>query len=197
EKAQKAHPGKDLRPVSIHAQTARRDQIDAMKRLGVIPSFFTAHTYFWGDWHINPTLGRERAFQISPLGYASTIGLKFSNHNDAPVVPPDMLTLAWTAVNRLSRSGVVVGPDERVPPYTALKAMTDWAAYQYFEEGSKGTLEAGKLADMVILSANPLKVDPLTIKDIDVIETIKEGKTVYRADELGTKWAPRRPRIRL
>jgi predicted amidohydrolase YtcJ len=88
-----------------------------------------------------------------------------------------------------------VGPDERVPPYVALKALTDWAAYQYFEEADKGTLEPGKRADLVILSENPLKADPLKIKDIEVIETIKDGQVIYRADELGTKWAPRRPRI--
>jgi hypothetical protein len=166
-----------------------------MKELGIVPSFFSAHTYFWGDWHINETFGKERAYGISPLAYATSLGLKFSNHTDSPVVPPDMMMLVWTAVNRLSRSAEVVGPDERASPYIALKALTDWAAYQYFEEGQKGTLEPGKRADLVILSANPLKVDPLKIKDIDVVETIKDGTVIYRADELGTKWAPRRPRI--
>lgn len=186
---------KDIRPVAIHAQLARRDQVDRMKELGIEPSFFSAHTYFWGDWHINETFGKERAYGISPLNYANSIGLKFSNHTDSPVVPPDMMMLAWTAVNRLSRTGVVVGPDERVSPYVALKALTDWAAYQYFEESDKGTLEPGKRADLVILTANPLKVDPLKIKDIDVSETIKDGKVIYSADALGTKWAPRRPKI--
>jgi hypothetical protein len=166
-----------------------------MKELGIVPSFFSAHTYFWGDWHINETFGKERAFGISPLAYATRLGLKFSNHTDSPVVPPDMMMLVWTAVNRLSRSAEIVGPDERASPYIALKALTDWAAYQYFEEGHKGTLEPGKRADLVILSANPLKVDPLKIKDIDVVETIKDGTVIYRADEQGTKWAPRRPRI--
>ena len=106
-----------------------------------------------------------------------------------------MMMLAWTAVNRMSRSGEVVGPDERVSPYIALKALTDWAAYQYFEDAEKGTLEHGKRADLVILTENPLKVDPLKIKDIDVSQTIKDGKVIYAADELGTKWAPRRPKI--
>lgn len=193
-KAREKYGPKDLRPVAIHAQLARHDQIDTMKSLGVVPSFFTAHTYFWGDWH-RKSFGEERAGGISPLAYAYEKDLKFSNHNDSPVVPPDMMTLTWTAVNRLTRSGKVLGPEERVSPYVALKSITDWAAYQYFEESTKGTLETGKRADLVILSANPLKVDPLTIKDIDVIETIKDGKAIYRADELGTKWAPRRPKI--
>jgi hypothetical protein len=104
----------------------------------------------------------------------------FTNAADAPVVPPDILTnLVWTAVNRVSRSGAVIGPDERVSPYWALKAVTDYAAYQHFEEKSKGTLTAGKMADLVILDKNPLKVKPLSIKDIAVVETIKEGKTVF------------------
>jgi predicted amidohydrolase YtcJ len=182
-RARRKHGAKDLRPVAIHAQLARHDQVDSMKALGIMPSFFTAHTFFWGDWHVNETFGQERAFGISPLAYANSIGLRFSNHNDAPVVPPDMLVLAWTAVNRTSRSGVVVGPDERVSPLVALKAMTIWAAYQYFEEGSKGSLEPGKRADLVVLSDNPLTVKPETIKDIAVVETVKDGRTIYTSAE--------------
>jgi hypothetical protein len=179
ERARRVVGPKDLRPVAIHAQFARHDQVDRMKQLGIVPSFFTAHTYFWGDTHIE-TFGRERAFGISPLAYAQGIGLKYSNHNDSPVVPPDILMLTWTAVNRLSRSGVVVGPQERVTPYVALKAVTDWAAYQYHEEREKGTLEVGKRADLVILDGNPLKVDPMKIRDLRVLETIKDGRTIHR-----------------
>jgi predicted amidohydrolase YtcJ len=178
ERARRIVGAKDLRPVAIHAQFARHEQVDRMKALGIVPSFFTAHTFFWGDTHIE-TFGAERAFGISPLAHAHGIGLKFSNHNDSPVVPPDILMLTWTAVNRLSRSGVVVGPKERVSPYVALKAVTDWAAYQYHEEAEKGTLEVGKLADLVVLDRNPLTVDPARIREIRVLETIKEGKTIY------------------
>lgn len=194
-KARAKHGPRDMRPVAIHAQFARHDQIDAMKKLGIVPSFFSAHAYFWGDWHINETMGKDRAFGLSPMAYAASRGLRFSNHTDSPVVPPDMMMLVWTAVNRLSRSGVVVGPNERATPYVALKALTEWAAWQYFEEKSKGTLEPGKRADLVILSNNPLRVDSATIKDISVIETVKDGKTIYRASETGVKWAPRRPKI--
>ncbi len=180
-KARAKYPEKDLRPVAIHSQLARHDQLDAMNKLGVVPSFFTAHTFFWGDWHAQ-SFGKQRAYGISPMNYASSLpGFKFTNHNDSPIVPPDMMHLAWTAVNRQSRSGQIIGPDERVSPYIALKAMTDYAAYQYFEEKTKGTLEAGKLADLVILEANPLKVEPMTIKDIKVLETLKAGKSIYKA----------------
>jgi predicted amidohydrolase YtcJ len=172
---------KDLRPVMIHSQFIRHDQVETMKELGIIPSFFTSHTFYWGDWHLNETGGRERAFGMSPMNYAHSLGMKFTNAADSPIVPPSILDLVWTAVNRVSRSGVVVGPDERVSPYVALKSVTDYAAFQHFEERSKGTLEAGKMADLVMLEKNPLTVDPMTIKDIKVIETIKGGKSIYKA----------------
>ena len=172
---------RDLRPVMIHAQMIRHDQVDAMAELGIAPSFFTAHTFYWGDWHIAETVGRERAFGMSPAAYALKKGVKFTNHTDANVVPPDHLMAMWTAVNRLSRSGVVVGPDERISAHEALKAVTINAAHQYFEEGAKGSLEVGKLADLVVLDRNPLKVDPMAIRDIKVVETIKQGRTIYKA----------------
>lgn len=182
-KAVDKHGKKEVRPVMIHAQMIRHDQVDAMDELGIFPSFFTAHTFFWGDWHISETVGRERAFGMSPAGYAVRKGMRFTNHSDAPIVPPDPLMLMWTAVNRVSRSGVVVGPDERISALDALRAMTINAAYQYFEDQNKGSIEPGKLADLVILDRNPLKVDPAAIKDVKVVETIKEGKTIFRKDE--------------
>jgi len=178
-KARRTYGAKDLRPVAIHAQLARHDQVDKMGALGIVPSFFTAHTFFWGDWH-RQSFGEARAAGISPTGHAYAKGVIFTNHNDAPVVPPDMLRLAQTAVTRTTRSGFVLGPAERVSAYVALKAMTDWAAYQYFEEKSKGTLEPGKRADLVILERDPLKADPSTISTIKVLETIKEGRPIFR-----------------
>jgi predicted amidohydrolase YtcJ len=179
QQARTTYGSKDLRPVAIHAQLARHDQVDRMKALGIVPSFFTAHTFFWGDWH-RQSFGEQRAAGISPTGYATRQGLIFTNHNDPPVVPPDMLRLTQSAVVRTTRSGFVLGPAERVTPYVALKAITDWAAYQYFEEKSKGTLEPGKLADLVILDRDPLRVDPGSISSIKVVETIKEGRPIFR-----------------
>ena len=103
-----------------------------------------------------------------------------TSHTGAPVALPNLMFLMRTAVNRVSRSGRVIGPNERLTPIEALKSITLWGAYQHFEEKTKGSLEVGKLADLVILDRNPLKGDPMTIKDINVVETIKEGKTVYR-----------------
>lgn len=171
----------DRRPVMIHAQTVREDQLDKMQTLGIIPSFFSMHTYYWGDWHRDETLGKQRAYRISPTQSTLQRGMKFTEHHDAPVALPSATMILHTTVNRSSRSGDIIGSDQRVSPYIALKSITSWAAWQYFEEHSKGTLTTGKLADLVILDKNPLTVQPAAIKDITVLETIKEGTTVYKA----------------
>ena len=176
-------PG-DRRPVMIHAQTVREDQLDAMKELGIIPSFFGMHTYYWGDWHRDSVLGPERASRISPAASALKRGMPFTQHHDAPVALPSSIMILFSQVNRVTRSGQVLGPEQRVSAMDAIKSTTINAAYQYFEERTKGSLEPGKLADFVILDRNPLTVDPMAIKDIKVVETIKEGRTIYRAQPL-------------
>ena len=170
------------RTTVIHSQFVRPDQLDRYVEYGFIPSFFTNHAFFWGDLHVK-NLGEGRASFLSPMKTARAKGLRASNHTDAAVTPADPLFTIWTAVNRTSRSGQVIGPAERVKPLDALKAATIDAAYQYFEESTKGSIEVGKLADLVILSDNPLTVDPARLADIRVLETIKEGKTVYRRTE--------------
>jgi predicted amidohydrolase YtcJ len=170
---------KDRRTTGIHSQFVRRDQLDEYAQHGVNASFFTNHAFFWGDLHVQ-NLGPERAQFLSPMKTARKLGLHMTNHSDFLVTPLDPMFILWTAVNRTARSGHVIGPDERVSAYEGLKALTIDGAYQYFEEDRKGSIEPGKLADLVILTANPTKVDPATIKDIKVVETIKEGKTVFR-----------------
>ena len=103
-----------------------------------------------------------------------------TSHTDAPVAFPNLMMVMWATVNRVSRRGALIGPDERLTPYEALKTITIWGAYQHFEEKNKRSLAVGKLGDLVILSENPLKVDPMKIKDIVVLETIKEGRSVYK-----------------
>lgn len=174
------NPNKDkLRPVMIHCQTVRNDQLDKMVELDMIPSIFNAHTYYWGDVHLK-NLGQERGSRISPAKSAFDRGLVVNFHQDAPVVAPDMLHTIWCAVNRITRKGVQIGPEECVSVYDALKAVTINGAYAYFEEDEKGTIEEGKLADFVILDQNPLEVDKMKIKDIQVVETIKEGESVFK-----------------
>ncbi|MFN3230995.1 MAG: amidohydrolase [Alphaproteobacteria bacterium] len=180
EKAGAARPGSDRRTVMIHAQTVRDDQLDRMGPLGMIPSFFVAHTFYWGDWHRDSVLGPERAYRISPAASAGRKGVTYTFHNDAPVVPPDVTRLIWSGVTRRSRSGDIIGPAERVSPMEAIKAVTINAAYQAFEEDEKGSITPGKRADLVILSENPLRVDPIAIKDIDVVQTFKDGESIHQ-----------------
>ncbi len=168
----------DRRNVLIHGQYIREDQLDSLKEMGVIASLFPLHTFYWGDWH-RQLIGKELGNKISPVRTALNKGLKITIHTDAPVALPNLMRVVWTAVNRTSRSGAIIGEEERLTPYEALQAITIWSAYQHFEEGKKGSLSAGKLADLVILDKNPIKAAPNDIKEIQVMETIKEGKTVF------------------
>ncbi|WAU76583.1 amidohydrolase [Acinetobacter sp. TR3] len=170
----------DRRSVLIHSQTIREDQLDQLKALDIIPSFFSLHTFYWGDWHRQQTLGEARAARISPTASALKKQLIFTEHHDAPVVPPNSLMMLDATVNRVTRSNYVLGADERVSPYMALKSMTDWAAYQYFEDQHKGTITQGKLADLVILDQNPLTIPSREIKNIQVLATYKEGNLIYQ-----------------
>lgn len=169
----------DLRTVIIHSQCMRPDQLADYAKLGFSPSYFTTHTFFWGDEHIT-NLGEERAHFISPMKSAIEHGLVCSNHCDFSVTPMDPMRMIWSSIVRRSRSGKIIGPDERVDRWDALKALTINAAWQIREEDSKGTLTAGKLADLVILDADPLTVATDDIQNIRVIETYKEGKSVFR-----------------
>lgn len=167
-----------LRPVIIHAQLLEKSRMASLKSTGAIPSFFIGHTYYWGDVHI-ANLGYGRASRISPCRSCLEARSLFTLHQDSPVTKPDMVFSLWCAVNRLTSSGIVLGPEERIAIYDALKAVTANAAFQYFEERNKGTLEAGKWADLVILDRNPLTTDPMKLKDLKVLLTVKKGVTVF------------------
>lgn len=168
----------DRRNVLIHGQYIREDQLDSFKELNVIVSLFPLHTFYWGDWH-KQIIGDSLGNKISPTRTALDKGLKLTIHTDAPVALPNLMRMVGISVERKSRSGEIIGENEKLTPYEALKAITDWSAFQHFEEDSKGTLEVGKTADMVILDNNPLKVELSAIKDIQVVETIKDGASVY------------------
>jgi len=176
-----AFPGQDRRTVMIHGQFLREDQIDDIERLGIFPALYPMHTFYWGDWHRDSVAGKERADNISPTGWLLDRNIKFSIHSDAPVTFPNSMRILDSAVNRTTRSGAVLGKAQRLSPMDAIKAMTIWPAYQHFEESSKGSLEVGKLADMVILDQNPLSVESVNIQSIKVVETIKKGVSVFIA----------------
>jgi predicted amidohydrolase YtcJ len=180
-KAVKKHGMRDHRPVFVHATYLRPDQIEKIKACGAVPTFLTAGVVSGGEGVLT-FWGAQRAAVAMPARTFLRLGLPFTFSHDAPVSPtPSVLALVDAGVNRLTASGTMVGPDERIPAYAALCAVTSAAAYEIKEEKTKGTLEPGKLADLVILEKNPLKVPSTTIKDIVVAETIKEGKTVYKA----------------
>ncbi len=179
EAAQRSRPRKDTRHIIIHAQMTREDQLERMRRLSVIPSFFVLHTYYWGDRHRDIFMGPERAARMSPARSALRHGVRFTLHTDTPVVPIEPLRLVWAAVNRRSTSGATIGEGERITPLQALRAVTIDAAWQHFEEAEKGSLEVGKLADLVVLSRSPLDA-PRSIDSIEVVETVIGGRSVYR-----------------
>ena len=182
-KAAQARHGHDprRRDVMIHCQTVREDQLDAMHDLGIFPSFFGMHCYYWGDWHRDSVLGAERAERISPAASAVRRRMLFSQHHDAPVAMPSAIRILSSVVTRRTRSGDILGAGQCVPVEVALKSLTLWPAYQHFEEANRGSLEVGKLADFVVLDRNPLKIPSLGLADLKVLETIKEGRSIYTA----------------
>ena len=182
EYASAGDPSRPRHLTVIHSQFVRADQLDKYVAYSITPSLYTEHTFYFGDTHVL-NRGKAQAFYESPMRAAIDKGLRPTNHTDFVVAPLDQMFVIWTAVNRISRSGVIIGPDQRVTPMEALKAITINAAYQYGEEKSKGSIEPGKLADLVILSGNPLAVSPDAIKEIKVVETIKEGKTIYKTGQ--------------
>ena len=165
-----------FRPVMIHAQLLPKDLMSKVKQLGIIPSFFIAHTFYFGDTHIK-NLG-SRAYCISPANSALKNNILFTFHQDTPVIMPNMFETIWCAVNRLTRNNITLGEDEKISVLDALKAVTINSAYQYGEEKEKGSLAEGKRADLIIIDKNPLKVK--NIKEIQVLQTIKDGKVLYK-----------------
>jgi predicted amidohydrolase YtcJ len=180
------HGRSDHRPVLVHGQFEREDQVQSFIDLGVFPSLFPMHTFYWGDWHRDHTVGPALVDNISPTGWYRGRGSMFSSHADAPVAYPDSMRILDATVTRRSRSGDIIGPAQRVDVITALKAMTIWPAYQHFEEASKGSVEVGKRADFAILSADPTAVDADTLDQILVTETVKDGVSIYVRGEKKT-----------
>ena len=172
------HGVKPGQVILIHGQFIRPDQVQELPKLGIFPSMFPMHTFYWGDWYMQ-IVGPEQANQISPMRSILNTGLHATSHTDAPVALPNLMQVVWATVNRTSRSGVVIGADERVTPYEAMKMITIWGAEQFGEQASKGSIAVGKEADLVVLSDNPVTMDPTRINEVVVLETIKDGKTVW------------------
>lgn len=172
------YPG-DIRPVMVHAQLLGLDQLKRVKKLKVIPSFFLAHVYHWGDVHIS-NLGMERASHISPAASALGEGILFTLHQDSPVIRQDMMETLWCAMVRRTKGGIILGREERLPVWEALKAITINGAYQYFEENEKGSIVMGKKADFTVLDRNPMDTEPEGIRETKVLATIKEDRLIWK-----------------
>jgi predicted amidohydrolase YtcJ len=169
----------DHRTVMIHGQFTRSDQIDELKKLGILPALYPMHTFYWGDWHRDSVVGIERAKNISPTGWFNKAQFKFTIHSDAPVTFPNSMRILDSAVNRVTRTDKTLGEEHKISPLDGLKAMTLWSAYQHFEESIKGSIEIGKQADFVILDKNPITIIAGEIKNIKILKTINDDKIVY------------------
>lgn len=168
----------NYRPVMIHAQLVRKDQLKRMKKIQMIPSFFVAHTYYWGDTHIK-NFGK-RAQEISPIKTAIEEELIYTMHQDTPVLMPNMFETIWCAVKRKTKNGIELGKEQKITVLEAIKGVTINAAYQYFEENVKGSIKKGKNADLIIIDKNPLEIDIDEIKNINILYTIKNGEIIYK-----------------
>ena len=170
------------RSIVIHSQVQRPDQLPRYAAQGITPSYFTNHAYFWGDVH-RRQLGEARAAHISPIRSALALGLHASNHSDFIVTPLDPMFILWTSMTRTTRSGFALGPDQRLDAWNGLKALTIHPAWAYREESRRGSIEAGKLADFTLLSANPLTTPAARIRGIKVVGTMKDGRFVWGAEK--------------
>lgn len=179
EAALQTHPRDDHRHTVIHGQVLREDQMERMVRLGVTVSFFSAHIHFWGDRHYDTFLGPARADRLSPAGSAERHGLRYTIHNDASVTPTRPLHLAHCAVNRVTASGRLLGENQKISVLSALRAQTIDAAWQIFQEDTRGSITAGKLADFVMLDRNPVD-DPEAVAQCRVLRTVRRGQDVYQ-----------------
>ena len=175
----------DGRPIFQHAQFLRPDQIARIKAVDGTTSFTAGGLFPMGDYIAS--LVPDRIDWVGVAGSVQRQGVNWTLNTDWPAgVSPSLMYAAWNVVNRMTRSGKPFAPHERVSAYDAMRSLTINAAYQYKEEKTKGTLEVGKLADLVVLDRNPLKVHPMSIKDIQVVQTLKEGVLVYNRKPAAT-----------
>jgi predicted amidohydrolase YtcJ len=180
-------PRPDPRHRIEHCQCVTDAGLARMKRLGVIGSFYPHHSWYWADRHISTFIGEERARRMNPMKSAMRAGVVTVGHSDAPIAAigdpmfgAEPLFGIWCAVNRTTRAGKVIGPEERLTPLEGIRAFTINAAYASFEESIKGSIEPGKLADFAILDNDPCAVEPWAIRDIKVERTIIGGESVFQ-----------------
>jgi predicted amidohydrolase YtcJ len=186
------NPRFDHRTTVVHFAVSAKDQVERMKRLGCIVSANPYYVRALADNYGEVGLGKERADEMVRMGDVERAGISYSYHSDMPMAPADPLFLMWCGVNRITTSGRVAAPEQRVSREGALRAVTLNAAYSLKMENEIGSIESGKLANLTILSDNPVTCDPLKIKDISVWGTVQEGR-VLPCSQVKDKQALRRP----
>lgn len=181
EAALTEHPRRDHRHTLQHCQMADEAQFRRMAALGICANLFANHIYYWGDQHRDITMGPDRAMRMDACATAERLGVRFAIHSDAPVTPLGPLFTAWCAVNRLTASGQVLGPAERILVASALRAITLGAAYTIGMDHLIGSIEPGKWADFAVLDGDPTEVAPEALKDVPVWGTVTGGEATPAA----------------
>ncbi len=176
EENMQRNPRVDHRTVAVHFGFSTPEQVERIKRLGVIVSANPYYAVALGEKYSEHGIGPARATQMVRLGDLTRAGVSFSLHADTPMAPGLPLFLMWCAVNRVSVEGDIIGGNQRITPEQALRAVTLEAAYSMQMEHEIGSLEPGKLANITVLDANPLTVEPMAIRDIPIWGTIHEGR---------------------
>ena len=176
----KRNPREDHRTTIVHFGYSAFDQIDRMKKLGVIVSANPYYVAALSDLYSKQGVGYERSQEMVRLGDVVRSDIPLSLHSDMPMAPASPLLLMDAAVNRINYANKVAGPDQRIDALTALKGVTINSAYTLRIESDYGSITPGKYANLTILSENPLNIDPLKIKHINVIGTIEEGRSFIK-----------------
>lgn len=176
EECMARHPRADHRTVIVHFANSTEEQIDRIARLGAIVSANSYYPVGFADKYATHGLGPGRADVMVRSASVLRRGIPLSFHSDLPMGPADPLTLAWCAVNRLTPSGRVAGPEQCISVHDALRAVTIEAAYSWRMEHELGSIAPGKMANFTVLADDPYAVEPQRLKDITVLGTVYEGR---------------------
>jgi len=170
------NPRVDHRTVIVHFGYSAPDQVARIKKLGAIVSANPYYVTALSDLYSRYGIGASRSEQMVRLGDVHRAGIPISLHSDMPMAPGAPLQLMHSAVNRINFTNKVAGPDQRISPKQALRAVTSNAAYTLRMEKDYGSISIGKHANFTLLGENPLTTNPLKIKDIEVRGTMVEGR---------------------
>ena len=177
EKAQAAYPRPDPRHRIEHCTLINTNLLDRMKALGSVATPFCTYVYYHGEKM--PFYGEERLSRMFAQRSFLDHGVTATGATDYPPGPFEPLLGIQSCVTRTDSDGRVWGANQKVTVEEALRIYTINGAYAGFEEDIKGSIQVGKLADLVVLGADPTKVDPRTIKDIPVERTVVGGASVH------------------